>query len=584
MKKSILFFSLISFFLTSVYSQEVLSSVNSSWEKVVPGELICEPKATSYGFAIITDAKCLVAYSSTGNILWDKPLKRGSNPKFSVLPQDYFAVITNSGKRISLLNPSGNEIWSKNLDTLITDDPFPGRDGRFFVRNNHAIWCYGINGIRKWYLETPEQNTLPIQELPDGSFVIFLSELVQGKTKGLRISPFGEIMEEIIFSGEVVSTVSTPEGILLSFNNGLAGLFSLQNNKAKNKWILQSKNSSNNSRDFFVLSDNQKDALFVNYTGSGVTVNFIDMKKGTIGDSFNAAGLGKITMAVYNYCGIFLTDSDNAYFYDLKGKLQWSGKFPPKTKRSGWNYFTYTPENYLIIFQSDWTVRAFRTTQNLMTPEVVKYVKNYSSFYNIDASQFSTTYMPYKIDESFASEERIEALSKGDYGIKEANWNSMLLSGCYARQNDLISTTSNYGAKAESSIFQKDKAGLEKMLLQLPLTGTDTFITFTSEFISKDSDKAMIKILLIGIINNSYDPQGKILESIYTLARRTSEKEDVILKEICDAIYSICLYNGRPAFYARGKEILTLFLYPKYSSKIRDYARSTFKKISALDM
>lgn len=584
MKKFVLSVLLLFSLCINSFCQEVLNSMNASWQRVIPGELICEPQQTSYGFSLITDSRYLIAYSGTGTLLWDKPLKRGSKPFYTVLPDDFFAVVTNNGKRLSLLNPSGSEIWSWDQELQITEKPFPGRDGRFFVRNENAIWCYGINGIRKWFLETPALNSIPAQELPDGSIVVFLKQLYDGKTKGLRISPFGEIMEEILFSGEVYSTVSCDEGILLSFTNGLAGLFSLQNNKAKNKWILSNKSSTTKCTNKFVLSTDKSKVIFIVNNGSSYTINLINLSKGEIISSFEIIAPSGDTTCIYNNQGIFITDSKTAWFYNLNGIEIWSGTFPAKTKNSSWNYFTYTPDNYLIIFDTSWTANAFRTVQSLQKTDISISRKNYNSFYNINTMLFDNAYMPVKINEDFASEKRLNDISKGDYGKKEIEWISMLLSGLYAKQQFENPVKDNLGTKTQLNVFQKDAAGYELMLNQIPIFGTDTFVKLTASMLKNEKDKANIKVLLNGIILNGYDPDAEILNSLYLLSRRIPEKEDTILIEICDAIYSLCLFNGRPAFYAKGKEILSTFLYPKYSSKTRSYARTVFKKISDLDL
>lgn len=579
-------YSIIFFFSfgLQLFSQEILNSMNASWQKVIPGELICEPQQTSYGFSLITDSRYLLAYSGTGTLLWDKPLKRGSKPFYTVLPDDFFAVVTNNGNRLSLLNPSGSEIWSRDQEQPITEKPFAGRDGRFFVRNKNAIWCYGINGIRKWYLETPALNSIPAQELPDGSIIVFLQQLYDGKTKGLRISPFGEIMEEILFSGEVYSTVSCSEGILLSFTNGLAGLFSLQNNKAKNKWILTNKGAATSCKNSFVLSTDKSKVIFIENTGTSSKINLLNLSKGEVISSFNGPATSGDITCVYNNQGIFITDSKNAWFYNTNGIEIWNGTFPAKTKSSSWNYFTYTPDNYLIIFDTSWTANAFRTVQSLQKTDVTISRKNYNSFYNIDTMLFENSYMPVKINEDFASEKRLNDIGLGDYNRKEIDWISMLLSGLYAKQQFDSPTKDNLGTKTELNVFQRDAAGYELMLNQIPLFGTDTFVKLTASMLKTEKDKTNIKVLLNGIILNGYDPDAEILNSLYLLSRRIPEKEDTILIEICDAVYSLCLFNGRPAFYAKGKEILSTFLYPKYSSKTRSYARTVFKKISDLDL
>ena len=151
------------------------------------------------------------------------------------------------------------------------------------------------------------------------------------------------------------------------------------------------------------------------------------------------------------------------------------------------------------------------------------------------------------------------------------------MSICTAYKN--IMTRSNFGTRVEKTIFETDSTGMENILSQINLFGTDTFCDYTAFFLRKETNKTCVHVLLRGVVKNGYDPQGKILESLEYLAHNTSEKDETILKDICDAVYSVCITNGGTAIEPRGKDTLTTLLYPKYTSVIRDYARNTLKKL-----
>ena len=199
MKKLVLALTLLFTFLTTSFAGEgiELNNINATWSRVLPGKLICEPKTTSNGFAVITDAHSLMSFTSQGRIVYEKLLVRANQAFFGVLQNDLIAVITGSSKRLTLLNPDGRELWTTQTDFKITQSPVSGRDGRFFVRGDDVLACYSINGIQKWKITTPLQSKIELNELPNGSLILMLRELDGGKTKALRISPFGELEEEI---------------------------------------------------------------------------------------------------------------------------------------------------------------------------------------------------------------------------------------------------------------------------------------------------------------------------------------------------------------------------------------------------
>lgn len=582
MKK--LFTSLITLLLSlNLFSQEILNVKSSSWQTVIPGSLLCEPQKTSYGFSFITDAKTLLTYSNNGTLLWEKNIKKCSKPMLSVFYGDFFGLVSNSGKKFAFLNPNGNELWSKVLENPANDKPYQGRDGRIILRNTNSIWCYGINGIQKWTINTPEQSMAPIQELPDGSLIVFLTELVDNKTKGLRVSPFGEVMEEIIFSGKVISSTSCNEGVLLTFENGMNGLCSLQDNKAVHKWTLQN-NGQYSLDDIFITSYDKTQIVYISKKDGISEVNYINPKNGEFIKSYKIKSINKIKCSNLNKTGLFITDAQNAYYYNNNGQLLWDGQFPQNSKNSTISNFIYTQDNYLILFNSNWIVNAFRTTQNIKSITENITPKNYFSFYKINTKQFGEYYMPDEIDRDFVSAQRVTELQKGEYGTKEVEWAGLLVSACMAKEESYFTASTGLGNRGEKSIFETDKIGVEAMMQQLSLFETSTFTDYIAEFINKENESAYLKKLLQGIKSNGYDPDKKILESLYKLCRRTSEKDEVLLMQICDAVYSICYFMGKPAYNAYGKEILTSLLYPKYNDKVRAYARQTFKKISDLEL
>ena len=276
MKKLVLTLTLLFTFLTTSFAGEgiELNNINATWSRVLPGKLICEPKTTSNGFAVITDAHSLMSFTSQGRIVYEKLLVRANQAFFGVLQNDFIAVITGSSKRLTLLNPDGRELWTTQTDFKITQAPVSGRDGRFFVRGDDVL--------------APFQSKIELNELPNGSLILMLRELDGGKTKALRISPFGELEEEITFAGEVIRALTTPKGILLVFTDGTSGLFDLdsESNKSTHRWLFKKDSVQKNNKDFFILSQNKEDVVYVNIKTSTVEIDYINLSDGSIIKSF----------------------------------------------------------------------------------------------------------------------------------------------------------------------------------------------------------------------------------------------------------------------------------------------------------
>ena len=558
-----------------------LNNINATWQKVLPGTLVCEPQTTSYGFVVMTDAQNLMGFKSSGEIIFERTLSNAYKAFFSVLNDDFLAVITNSGSKLSLINPDGNTLWSTFVDYKITSAPLSGRDGRFFVQGANNLSCFGITGIQKWEIETPAQSSLGLKELTDGTIVLFLSETDAGKTVALRITPFGEIIEKITFAGLVSKALTTPKGILLTFTDGSCGLFDLENNVSTHKWLLKKDTSQKSNKDFFILSQNKENIVYVNQKTNSVEIDYINLENGSVEKSFFITDISMPENGWYNSSGIILTDNKNASFYNNLGRYLWSGFIPAKTQKSQPSvvYTSFTTDNCFVVFRDDWSVQAFKTAS--ITDKKANLVQkskyyNYNNFYNIDTSLLEIEF-PLPIDSEIISEQKFIELNEGNYGIKEIDYASTLLSACTYYKS--ILTSGGFTERSNQSVFQTDTTGMEKLLTQMSFYSSDLFADFTAVYLKNETNRTYIHTLLQGIVRNGYDPDKKIIQALEYLLRKTSDKDDVILCDICDAVYSISKFMGSASIDPIGKDILTSLLYPKYKSTTRDYARNTLKKL-----
>ncbi len=577
LKKYIFLLSVLLF--TPLYGQQILNDLNTSWQNVLPGIVITEPALTSYGFCLITDARLLTAFSNEGVQLWEKPVARSRNLILSSLPGDFISLIDNNSKTIKILNPSGGEIWSKKLDYTVTNPPFAGRDGRFFLKGENILECYGMNGVCKFSLETENQKKMSPQELPDGSLILFVSELA-GKTRGLRISPFGEILEEILFAGEITNSFTCDDGVLLTFTDGSSGLFTVNNGLSQNKWTVQKKSSA----PYFSVSQDGTDYLFLEFLADGLQVNQLDKRNGQITTSMKIQGINtsKIKKISYNKNGLFISDNKSACLYNTNGNELWSANLPYSKSRELWNYLLYTSSNYLVFCFNDWSINAYHIAQNKdKTIQEKTFSKSYNEYIKPDSYNFSIVYT-HSFDAEMISQERLEKLQTGFYGQKEEDWASEILSVCLLYAQNL--SQNEFGTRTEVSVFEEDSRGFANILEGLLSLGNIDAQNCAASILSKTPNKSFQKIILNGIAKNGYDPDQRLLDSLEVYASKINNKETLMINSICDAVYSICLFMGRPAYNTKGKDIIKKFLYPNYNSKTRQYARDTLKKIMELEL
>ena len=574
---------LLSFlFITELsFSQESLSSYNTSWTSVLPGKVICQPEATSYGFCLATDARNIMGYSSDGHLLWEKNTGRIRNAFLKVIADDFILFYDKDKNTIKFFNPSGSEIWSKNLDFKMSASPFAGRDGRFFLYGEKTILCLGINGIEKWKMQTEFQKDLPMQELPDGSIIIFLND-IDGKTRGLRISPFGEQLENITFAGSIKTTHTCKDGILLTFTDGSAGLFTLKDGLSDSRWVASVKNGN---LQFTVSSDFSKYYL-LSLSKSEITIYKLSSLDGHAEASKTISGIDgtKLIKSEISDSGIFICDENKALLLDFDFKEIWSAFMPANVKNNTINQILYLQNDYLIFCSKNWSMDGYHTSQTTNKTFNAKNVSksiqsDYSSFAPIDLSEIN-----YISQGSFLADlknpERIRQIKEGNYNKSEEEWLSQTLS--IAKLYSLDSSSSDFGIHTEKSVFETDSAGFEAILVQLALLSTSQSQNAVASILSSSSNKSFCRALLSNL--SGYDPDGKLLEAIEKNASRAGNKDSVYLNSICDAVYSICFFMGRPAWNKKGKDILKSLMGAGYSFNTRNYARDTLKKIISLEL
>ena len=582
MKKSLVFTFLFSLFFSALAAQETLSNYNTSWNIVLPGNSICEPELTSYGYCLATDARNLMGYSSDGKLLWEKNIGRARNISLTTLAGDFILFCDFSTNTLKLFNPSGTEIWENTLSFKMYSKPFEGRDGRFFVHGENTLLCYGINGSLRWSIETANQKDLPLQELPDGSIVLFFAD-ENGSTKGLRVSPFGEQLENITFAGSVSNCWTCSEGILLVFSDGSSGLFSIdsQSSLAVNKWVVPVKKPNS----IYCVSPDKTDFLFITPSDSANSTSIYRLSKengAVISKWEKPFSYNELLKIRYNNSGLFIADRNSACLYDSNCSEIWSAKMPDAVRNKSINYISYLDDDYLLFFNKNWSVNAYRlsqkTTKNQNT--VLKNVHNdYSSYINLNLYEIDYYYQG-SFYNSVKDSQIAKEIKQGNLGTKEQEYLVQTLSVAKIFSN--YATSSDTGTRVEKPIFSTDSAGFEAILCQLSLLCTKDTQNAAANIIYKSTNKLYCKAILNNL--SGYDPDGKLLEAIERNAALSGNKDTVYFKSICDAVYSICLFMGRPAYNKKGKEIIKKFMGVNYPSATRNYARDTLKKIMSLEL
>lgn len=563
-----------------------LTKQEPSWQAVVGGKAVAVPCETSYGFAVSGDGRMLSSCSGTGKVLWQKGVRGKPTPYVSSGAGDFLYTVTNDSD-LNLVNPSGLTLWTVTSQFVIINSPLTGRDGRIFIRGSHTIACYGINGVRKWTVETEALSPLQLCELNDGSILVFLAFPENNKTVARRYSPFGAELEKITFSGLVKTASSCSEGVILALDNGSCGLCSVEKNTADSRWVLAGCTVPSPLPTLISISNSSNEAAFFSQFGSSMQISIVDIKTGKLTHRFTAAGgnLSSFCTSRSTDAGWFFSDSSHAFEFTSDGTVMWEASLPSS---SDWNYVFYTNTNYLVLCMNSWVLNAFLMTQTVCSSNpAAKHdlLKTYDDFYTSSGFTDSPGYDQF-ISALLSSQDISDAstyLKNGDYGTKEQKWTALIKTEImrYTAEQNSSQSYSHY----TQTYFDSQPSYTASLISLCSLSGTTTFIPFISSLIETESDPSLRTELISAVQNAPFDPDGRLLSSLSNLLLyKLSPSDKTQLKCMCDAVYEVCRFMGRPAFYAKGKEMLAYLLYPQFDKETRDYTRQTLQRIIKLEL
>lgn len=571
-------------------AQEIpISGMTADWTTVLGGKALCRPVETSYGYAVLTDGKLICACTDRGVKLWERSIDGKSSPFLTEFSSDFLLTVVNKNTLL-LVNPSGKVLWSKKLPYEITRPPVTGRDQRIFVSGNENTTCFGINGIPKWTIKTEPLAKSNLIELNDGSLLLFLKTAETEQSKALRISPFGEQLENITFSGTITAAYSVENGAFLCFRDG-NGLCLVKNNRIVSAWkntLSSGSSESYRGTPLFTELPGSKAAV-LSGTGGTARISILSLKNGTEETSFSSpmylTDQNDIQFARLSD-KIFISGKEKAYVYTTSGTAERTFAFPKKNDAlARWNQIFLSQRGTLLLCTDTWVMAGFKLSQSLSKKTDGKPFqtkkRTYISFYHPDETYFESTAFSDEIGKTITGEERKKLILEGNYGKDERDYVSALLTFEKAYRSYLMQK--NSGARPDyKSVFEIDTIGVSELYSQLNTLGIDTFVNPLAFLIRNEKKDYLLAELLRSVAECGFDPEDSILSAIDARFPLINPSEKETLTALCDAVYEICRFMGRPAFYNHGISILMDFSNPKYPREIKDYARNTLSKIATL--
>lgn len=550
-----------------------LATQRPSWQAVIGGEAVAQIAETSFGFCVPSDGRMVSACTYSGNVIWQKSVKGKPSGQFSSW-NDFVIAVTDRTK-LNFINPSGRTLWTRDCGFEIKTPPFPGRDGRIFVQGEASVSCYGLEGMLKWTRELSSLSSLPSQEFPDGSLLIFLSQLDDGKTAGIRISPFGEILEKITFAGQIASAASCSDGVLMSFTDGSAGLCQVNGGDAQSRWVIHSAQNA-----FRLIISGSSSSAFLSSSLSGE--GQVSIIENSTGRQISAFSLGPLDSKDIRYArptaqGFFASDSSRALEFSSDGTVYWEARLPQKSR---WDFIKYTDRSQVLLCMKDWTLNAYTMSQSVGNGHQIKslarsYTKASPSAQKYDGTTYISPPLP-------RMEEIRDTFNQGRYSEKEKDMLSELEETAEEYISELTSDASS--RRERKSYFSSNPVYTQAFIQAMSSSQTDTFTSSIAQMLELEKDPLILNILIREAGSQGYDGNGEILGSFMMIAERLTKKDTTMSKILCDSTYKIVAFMGRPALYRQGKQILTQLMFPQYPKETRDYARQTLEKIISLEL
>lgn len=564
-----------------------IDSLDRSWFAVLTGSPSGSPVQTDYGFLEVQEDRFLACYLKNGRFLWNTKIL--SKIKFLTITDSDFIYVITEKNQLFLLNPSGLVLWKNDLPFAAQTKPLVCFDDRVFIQGKNNLACYGIGGSLKWNITTENQNFLPMQSLNDGSVLVFLEKISAGKTCAVRISPFGTILEEIVFQGIVTESFGTDYGTVLVFKNGGIGMCAV-NESADRK-------NNNDSADFLPVFSKWADSTirftenisvkkisetlwFLFSSGKAAVVN---VQAGICQKIFDVSEIdGKDLLILESVDDkIILSDSKNCVIYNLSGNKIRQFVLPAKNGKYKWNYVFFINTGFLTFLSEDWVINSFkitstsRTNEKAFLTEKTSRKKNFNNYF-INTKDFRPSSLAF-------SNEIYLTMKNGNYGQKE----SKIANNIFTVLNFYIQDKRSFEINRDMLDLVKTEysvVDMEKVIRIIPLFESGIFQQEYARLLSAETDKTLIIKILDGICQFAYDPNGELLLQIELLIKSTNPREKAVLQKASEAVCEICRFMGKPAFISHGKKILSNLFYPQYDESIKKTVRTCLQKLADLNM
>lgn len=559
-------------------SAQIDTVTESEWQSVLGGDAVSSPKRTSYGFVSISEGRILSACTGTGTVIWRRSLPDMPSQWYCVTDKDFIYLVSSSGKKLALYSPDGIMLWQTELEEKASGEPLAGRDGRVFIAGKNSVSCYGTRGTRKWSVPLPESSDFPLTEMNDGSLLYIPAATKNGASMGIRLSPYGEKLEDIVFTAKISSIFPHVNGPVIGFTTGTVGCAAVvpplapksgaasalknavdSDTGATTQTLWSIPPAKSGSVPELIVPGS--DGFCVLYSDSSLCEYDFKTRKILWSVKNNKLKAGKNFFSFFDGTSYLFaaTSSSQSYAvsYAAAGTKTEAGKILREKiirTESGSRFPIITPSLHLIVCNDKWVVTAYSLLNKNEELPAEKYefrpqtAQTYGAFTNSIKSRAQENGKTVADARYESVADIAESLRSGDFGIKEYGYKRRIENAVADYSDEYLSSNTR-----SANVTEKNNT-----LFLIEHFETTDFNYAVPLFLQREEDPVLIAATLRAAGGIGYDPDGKMLASIeHAYLSKRTKLGDAALVELAEAVYEICRYMGRPAFIKRGKAVLS---------------------------
>ena len=536
-------------FFFNIFMNLYGQSLDAYWTLVIAGKNISTPVFWRGNIYTAGEDRALTCITSRGKFLWRRNTEEFPGTFLSVSNSGLVYLVTAKGN-LEVFSSQGFPVWKYRFDEKPIFPVFTARDGRCFIIQSKRIICLTASGKLKWNLSLASTPVVPPAETGSKDIV-----LISAAGDFLRISIFGEIIEQRRLKKTVSAVGEAPDGYILACTDGSISYYKTAGGSES---IWQFSEQEICKRIFYkngkVLYMFENGKVIFKTLETNEIIWQIQLQTSFSQGAECFADNNEFNITAKGY-GCTITDL---------GKIKWEKQISEKT------FFPIITENGLLIGITKEFLNAYRVETKLLRRGSNKTeIENFYSIIDEKQENASQEKLPFFIEYSTTAEllDLIsEEIKLGTVAEKEPR---------YAMQLKTILQNKRKASYFSQEFMPLDRARAAELLGKL---GSYEYRSILLDEINSGNDSSVNAGILRGLESLAYDSDGKTIAGIDFIIQSTRYHDTETMKAACDCLAAL-IKSGNNETAKKAISLLFSISTGKYSNLIQNYAQQKIKEI-----